>query len=81
MSRERIARPIGRADLEHYEGHLVLITAQAMAKASPEAWNAFSRRRRVRWIERSLDVLTTVLGDSLVVEKLPMLTKSLQERR
>ncbi len=77
----RIARPIGRDDLEHYEAHLVLTTARAMAKASPEAWDAFSRSRRLRWIERSLDVLTTVLGDVRVVERLPLLTKSLQDRK
>jgi len=75
-----ISRPIPQADLAFYEGHLVLLTARAMAQASPEVWAAMPLRRRLRWERKALAVVYEILSDKTVIERLPQLVRNLQSR-
>ena len=72
--------PISKADLEHYESHLVLVTAQALAKVDKLAWEKLAQKTRSQWLDRSLDLLAVVLADREVAERLPLLAKSLTWR-
>lgn len=73
----RIARPIGKADLEFYEPALVLAVARAMA---PRGWEQLSDRARTHWLDRAVYVLQNVLSERSVVERLPLLAENLMSR-
>lgn len=75
-----ISRPIPQADLAFYEGHLVMLTARAMAQASPEVWAVMPLRRRLRWERKALAVVYKILSDKTVVERLPQLARNLHAR-
>ncbi len=77
----RIARPIGRADLAHYESLLVHRLALAMAGTTETGWAALPARSRNRWNTRALDVLAKLLGDADVVDRLLTLMPNLKDRR
>lgn len=76
----RLAIPISKADLAHYHGDLVIVTALALATATELEWAALTQRSRARWLDRSVDLLVAVLSDTAVVQRLPLLYDSLSWR-
>lgn len=76
----KLAIPISRQDLNHYHPDLVIVTAMELATATDSEWAALSQRARARWLNRSLDVLVGVLSNQAIVERLPLLNRSLAWR-
>jgi hypothetical protein len=77
----QIERPIGRADMEFYEGHAVEVAAIALHGKGEDAWNKASQRVRNHHRKKALDVIHAVFNDTGVVARLPVLTKNLLSRQ
>jgi hypothetical protein len=77
----QIERPIGKADLEFYESHMVEVAAIASFGKGEAAWKAASRSSRNYHRKRGLDMVHAVVNDTRVVDRLHLLTANLQSRR
>jgi hypothetical protein len=77
---EKIARPIGPADMEFYYGGIVLRMALLLSGYDDAGWVAASVRTRIRWLNRAARATCSLFNDSAVAARLPLLARNLQER-
>lgn len=76
----QIARPIGKADLEFYESHMIEVAAKALSGRSEDEWARLSGKTRTNWRAKALRTMHAVLADQRVVERLPKLAENLASR-
>ncbi len=76
----QISHPIPKADLDFYEGHLISVTARAMAGTTEQTWKAMRGAQRTSWRDKALPVVYQILADKDFVTRLPLLTRNLQNR-
>lgn len=77
----KIARPIGPADMEFYEGAIVMKLAHILSGKSGETWDALTHRTKNKWLNRASLAACDLFNDAMVVSKLPALTKNLVGRQ
>jgi hypothetical protein len=77
----KIARPIGPADMEFFEGAIVMKMAHILSGKSGEDWDKLSHRTKGKWLTRASVAASDLFSDALVVSKLPALTKNLLARQ
>lgn len=77
---EQVSRPIGKDDLEFYEGVHVRAMAMIMARADETRWKAFPTKTRVRWLNKASALLVPFFNTRAVVEQLPRTLLSLEHR-
>lgn len=76
----RIARPIGKADMEFYEGAIVMRLAHSLSGKTGDAWDSLSHRSKTHWLNKATATACDLLGDVAVVQRLPALSKNLTSR-
>ena len=76
----KIARPIGPADMEHYEGAIVMKMAHILSGKSGEAWDKLSHRTKGKWLDRAVKASCDLFNDTAVVGRLLPLTRNLLQR-
>lgn len=76
----KIARPIGPADMEFYEGAIVMKLAHILSGKNGDAWDGLSHRTKNKWLTRGAQAACDLFSDAVVVSKLPALTKNLVSR-
>lgn len=74
---DKIARPIGRADMEFYEAAIVRRMALILSGYSETEWDALSHRTKNRWLDRAVSGACDLFNDSSVAARLPLLSKRL----
>jgi hypothetical protein len=77
---EQISHPIGSADMEFYEGGIVLRMALLLSGYDEARWEAATYRTRQKWLDRGNAAARRLLNDSEFVKRLPLLTKNLTGR-
>jgi len=77
---EPISHPIGPADMEFYEGGLVLRMALLLSGYDDTKWASLSYRTRTRWLDRAVRATCRLFNDADVAARLPLLATNLRSR-
>jgi hypothetical protein len=80
MSMTHINHPINRADIEHYEGALVMKLVGILSGKTREQFSALNHRTRNRWLDKAVDAVYEIINDETIAIHLPILAKNLQNR-
>lgn len=75
-----ISHPIGPADMEFYEGALVLRMALLLSGYDGAKWASLSYRARTRWLDRATQATCRLFNDADVAARLPLLATNLRSR-